>query len=150
MYHTSLNYKREKFLHRSDGACDMKMKNSLEGIVIKWASQVDEVMKDTSQSLFEKNNHPTPRAELSFWENRRKNVRNIYNQLRDPRVKAIGSILEMINSVYYNTFSNTFKSIVTALHEASDITLYLKPLVSAKLLQPQLFIDSSFSTACTL
>lgn len=149
MNHTSLNYKREKFLRRSDGACDMKMKNSLEGIVIKWASQIDEVMKDTSQSLFEKNNHPTPRAELNFWENRRKNVMNIYNQLRDPRVKAIGSILEMINSVYFNTFSSTFKSIVTALHEANDITLYLKPLVSPALFERRKFLLklSCFSTA---
>lgn len=122
--------KTQTFLRRSNGACDMKMKNSLEGIVIKWASQVDEVMKESSMSLFEKNNNPTPMAELKFWDNRRKNIMNIYDQLRDPRVKKVGSILEIINSVYFNTFSNTFKSIVTALHEANDITLYLKPLVS--------------------
>lgn len=123
--------KTQTFLFRSTGACDMKMKNSLEGIVIKWASQVDEVMKESSMSLFEKNHHPTPFAELKFWDNRRKNIMNIYDQLTDPRVKKIGSILEMIDSVYFNTFSNTFKSVVTALHEANDITLYLKPLVSS-------------------
>jgi dynein heavy chain, axonemal len=106
------------------------MKNSLEGIVIKWAFQVDEVLKENSSSLFDKNNHPTPMAELTFWENRRKNVKNIYDQLRDPRVKKVGSVLELINSVYFNTFTNTFKAIVTALHEANDITLWLKPLVS--------------------
>lgn len=116
--------------YRSSGACDMKMKNSLEGIVIKWAFQIDEVLKETSLSLFEKNNHPTPFDELRFWDNRRKNVMNIYDQLRDPRVKKIGSILEQINSVYFNTFTTTFKNIVTALHEANDITLWLKPLVS--------------------
>ena len=107
----------------------MKMKNSLEGIVIKWAFQIDDVLKETSLSLFEKNNHPMPLAELAFWENRRKNVMNIYDQLRDIRVKKIGSILEQIDSVYYHTFSSTFKHIVTALHEANDITLWLKPLV---------------------
>lgn len=110
----------------------MKMKNSLEGIVIKWAFQVDEVLKDTSLSLFEKNNHPTPMAELKFWDDRRKNVKNIYEQMRDPRVIKIGCILEFINSVYYSTFSSTFKNIVTALHEADDITLWLKPLVRMK------------------
>lgn len=108
----------------------MKMKNSLEGIVIKWAFQIDEVLKESSLSLFDKNSHPTPMAELKFWENRRKNVKNIYDQLRDPRVKKIGCILETINSVYFTTFSSTFKQIVTALHEADDITLWLKPLVS--------------------
>jgi dynein heavy chain, axonemal len=109
------------------------MKNSLEGIVIKWAFQVDEVLKETSLSLFEKNNHPSPSDEVKFWESRRKNVMNIYDQLRDPRVKKIGSILEQINSVYFNTFSMTFKNIVTALHEANDITLYFKPLVRENL-----------------
>jgi dynein heavy chain, axonemal len=108
------------------------MKNSLEGIVIKWAFQIDEVMKETSMILFAKNNNPTPMAELRFWDNRRKNMMNIYDQLRDPRVKKIGSILELINSVYYNTFSTTFKNVVTALHEANDVTLWLKPLVILK------------------
>lgn len=107
----------------------MKMKNSLEGIVIKWACQVDEVLKETSLSLFDKNNHPTPMAEVNFWANRRKNIMNIYNQLIDPRVKKIGSILELIHSVYFSTFSSTFKNVVTALHEANDISLYLHPLV---------------------
>lgn len=115
----------------------MKMKNSLEGIVIKWAFQIDEVLKDSSLTLFEKNSHPTPTAEIKFWEDRRKNVKNIYDQLTDPRVKAVGSILEQINSVYFTTFSSAFKNIVTALHEANDITLYFTPLVSIMLLFSQ-------------
>lgn len=110
-------------------SCDMKMKNSLEGIVIKWAFQIDEVLKESSHSLFDKNNHPTPMAEVRFWENRRKNIMNLYEQLKDERVKKIGSILEKIQSVYYKTFSQTFKNVVTALHEADDITLWFKPLV---------------------
>jgi dynein heavy chain, axonemal len=110
----------------------MKMKNSLEGIVIKWACQVDEVLKETSASIFDKNSHPLPMDELKFWNDRRKNVKNIYDQLRDPRVKKVGSILELINSVYFSTFSTTFKNVVTALHEVNDITLWLKPLVSAE------------------
>lgn len=106
------------------------MRNSLEGIVIKWAFQIDQVLKETSLNLFDGKNHPTPMAEIRFWENRRKNVMNIYDQIRDPRVKAIGVILETLNSVYSNTFRTTFKNVVTALHESSDITLWLKPLVS--------------------
>ena len=106
------------------------MKNSLEGIVIKWASQIDIVLKENSSALFEKNNHPTPSAEISFWKKRRHNLMNIYDQLKDPRVKRIGTILEEIDSVYFNSFRQTFKNVVTSLHEANDITLYLSPLVS--------------------
>ena len=102
----------------------------MEGIVIKWHSAIDNVLKDSSTKLFDRNMHPTPMQEIKFWEARRKNISNIYDQLTDPRVKAIGSILEKIDSVYTATFSGTFKNIVTALHEADDITLWLKPLQS--------------------
>ena len=105
------------------------MKNSLEGIVIKWHSQVDIVLKDTSANLFNRNANPTPMAEITFWENRRKNIANIYEQLTDPRIKSIGNILEKINSVYTSIFCSTLKDTVTALPEADDITLWLKPLV---------------------
>lgn len=122
------------------------MKNSLEGIVIKWAFQIDEVLKESSASLFEKNNNPKPLDELQFWDNRRKNVKNIYDQLKDPRVKKIGSILELINSVYFNTFSTMFKYIVTALHEANDITLWLCPLVCQKFVAKFHFTHATFSS----
>jgi dynein heavy chain, axonemal len=108
----------------------MKMKNSLEGIVIKWACQIDEVLKETSLSLFEKGNNPAPSEEILFWENRRKNLKNIYKQLCDPRVQKIGRILELINSVYSSTFTSTLKSVVTSVHEVDDVTLWFKPLVS--------------------
>lgn len=116
------------YFRRNTKAIDVKMKNSLEGIVIKWHAQIDKVLKDSSENFFKRNNHPTPLEEVKFWEKRRKNMTNIYDQLTDPRVKAIGSILETINSVYTATFSTTFKDVVTALHEADDITLWLKPL----------------------
>lgn len=105
------------------------MKNSLEGIVIKWHAQIDKILKDSSANLFNRNLNPTPTEEVKFWNKRRSNVSNIYDQLTDPRVKSIGNILEMINSVYTSTFFTTFKDVVTALHEADDVTLWLKPLV---------------------
>ena len=106
------------------------MKNSLEGIVIKWASQIDLVLKQNSASLFDKNNHPTPNGEIQFWKARRKNLTKVYEQLKEPRVKRIGAILEEIDSVYFSSFRQTFKNVVNSLHEANDITLYLTPLVS--------------------
>ncbi|KAG5679915.1 hypothetical protein PVAND_009451 [Polypedilum vanderplanki] len=109
-------------------AVDIKMKNSLEGIVIKWHAQIDNVLKDSSTNLFKRNSYPTPLEEVKFWEKRRSNISNIYEQLLEPRVKAIGSILEIIDSVYTATFLSTFKNVVSALHEADDVTLWMKPL----------------------
>lgn len=104
------------------------MKNSLEGIVIKWASQINDVLKENSNSIF-KDDHPVPSADIDFWNLRLKNLENIYNQLIDNRIKAIAKILEAIDSVYFAAFRTAFKNIVAALCEARDITLWINPLV---------------------
>lgn len=106
------------------------MKNSLEGIVIKWACQINDVLKEDSSLAFKDGRHPTPIEEITFWEARQKNLRNIYTQLTEPKSRQIGVILEGIDSVYATSFKSTFKSVVQAVHEADDISLYLKPLVS--------------------
>lgn len=104
------------------------MKNSLEGSVIKWHAQIDKVLKDSSTNLFKPTSHPTPLEEVKFWEKRRSNITNIYDQLVDPRVKAVGNILEKIDSVYTSTFLTIFKDVVSALQEADDVTLWMTPL----------------------
>lgn len=116
------------FCYRNFEPCDSKIRNSIEGIVIKWHYSIDRLVKETSESLFERNSHPTPSMEIKFWEMRRRNIRNIYDQFLDPRIRAIGNILEKIDSVYYSTFSDIFKNIVLAVQEADDITLWIKPL----------------------
>lgn len=86
------------------------------------------MLKQDSSSLFTKNKEPGPFDEVNFWQTRLKNLENIYSQLRDPRVKQVGNVLEIIDSVYCQSFKQTFKNVVNALHEARDITLWLKPL----------------------
>lgn len=119
--------------YRNLDGCSLKMKNSLEGIVIKWAYQINDVLKEDSSMVFKDGAQPSPLEEIIFWDSRQSNLRNIYNQLLEPRVKQIGVILEGIDSVYYSSFKSTFQSVVQAVHEADDITLYLKPLVSLPL-----------------
>ncbi|XP_058455827.1 dynein beta chain, ciliary-like isoform X2 [Malaya genurostris] len=108
--------------------CSLKMKNSLEGIVIKWAYQINDVLKEDSTAIFKDGHHPSPLEEISFWDARQSNMRNIYGQLLEPRVRQIGVILEGIDSVYFSSFKSTFQSVVEAVHEADDVTLFLKPL----------------------
>lgn len=101
------------------------MKNSLERIVIKWASQIDGVLKETSSYLFEDDKNPTPLAELKFWNDRRVNLRNIASQLSDLRIKKIGNILRLINSVYLSTYESILKDVKASRDEVDDITLFL-------------------------
>ncbi|GAB0093903.1 hypothetical protein DMENIID0001_090950 [Sergentomyia squamirostris] len=112
--------------------CDVKMKNSLECTIIKWASQINDVLQQNSESYFESINarYPTPLMEVTFWQARQENLENIYQQLQNDRCKAIGKVLEAIDSVYYSSFKMLFKNVVAALYEARDITLYLLPLIS--------------------
>ncbi|XP_058061407.1 LOW QUALITY PROTEIN: dynein beta chain, ciliary-like [Anopheles bellator] len=118
----------EEVLQGNVDACTLKMKNSLEGIVIKWACQINDVLKEDSSLAFKDGRHPTPAEEITFWEARQKNLRNIYSQLTEPKSRQIGIILEGIDSVYATSFKSTFRSVVQAVHEADDISLYLKPL----------------------
>lgn len=104
------------------------MINSLEGVVIKWTCQIDEILKQDSSTLFNGKKEPVPSDEINFWQNRLKNLENIFSQLRDFRVKQVGNILETIESVYCKSFKKTFKNVVNALDEARNITLWLKPL----------------------
>lgn len=41
---------------------NLHMKSAIEGAVIKWASQVNEVVQENSTNLLKSGDHPTPEA----------------------------------------------------------------------------------------
>jgi hypothetical protein len=48
--------------HGSGGqTVDMFLKSTIEGVVIKWATQIDEVLKEDSSCAFVREANPTPR-----------------------------------------------------------------------------------------
>nr|CAD7570912.1 unnamed protein product [Timema californicum] len=75
--------------------------------------------------------------EVQFWNARLGNLEYIYDQLRDEKVRKMAVILEKTDSAYFPCFKTLFRNIVaasllpreTALAEAKDIVLYLKPLM---------------------
>ncbi|XP_022915026.2 dynein beta chain, ciliary isoform X1 [Onthophagus taurus] len=118
----------EKLLIESNGEiCDLYLKSAIEGVVIKWAAQVNDVLaNDSSEKL--NNSNPVPSLEIQFWNQRLKNLEFIYEQLKENKVKSMAVILEKTNSAYYSCFKILFKNIVMGLAEAKDICLYLLPL----------------------
>lgn len=110
-------------------ACTSEMQESIELIVIKWASQIADVLQEDCYMIYEAEPHPVPNAEFQFWLARRKNLENIYQQLCDVRVRTIASFLQKLKSVYYKQFQSTFKNVVDALNVCKDVTLYFLPLV---------------------
>ncbi|CAG9135931.1 unnamed protein product [Plutella xylostella] len=123
-----LVYEAEKELLRGEEV-DLYLKSAIEGVVIKWAQQINDVMMDDSAEAFENGQNPLPTVEIAFWKSRLSNLNYIYDQLRSDRVRCMAVILEKTNSAYYPCFSRLFKNIVSALAEAQEIDLYLRTLV---------------------
>ncbi|XP_076651244.1 dynein beta chain, ciliary-like [Halictus rubicundus] len=115
---------------RAEGpqAADLYLKSAIEGVVIKWAYLVNDVVTQESGAAFENNQNPTPDVELDYWAARLANLRYIYDQLQEDRVKKMASILERTESAYYPCFRTLFENVVSSMAEAKEISLYLSPL----------------------
>ncbi|XP_063983406.1 dynein beta chain, ciliary [Diachasmimorpha longicaudata] len=117
-------------LVREEGpqAADLYLKSAIEGVVIKWAYLVNDVVTQESSVAFENGQNPTPTSELEFWSKRLTNLRYIFDQLREDRVRKMAIILEKTDSAYYPCFRTLFSNVVSSLAEAKEISLYLTPL----------------------
>ncbi|XP_015187538.1 PREDICTED: dynein beta chain, ciliary-like [Polistes dominula] len=111
---------------RDDSQFNVKLRSNIESIINKWTSQINEILHD--EKIFLSSDYLLPNDELEFWSKRMKNLESIYQQINDPRVKRIGSILELIESPYYNYFNNICENVISAIVEARDIWVHLKPL----------------------
>lgn len=64
-------------LVRAEGpqAADLYLKSAIEGVVIKWAYLVNDVVTQESGAAFENGQNPTPDVELEYWSARLANLR---------------------------------------------------------------------------
>lgn len=97
------------------GECtiDLYLKSAIEGVVIKWATQINDVMKENSGTAFVGKQNPVPHVEINFWNNRLKNLTYIFEQLRHERVRSMALILEYTDSAYFPCFRTLFKNVVS-------------------------------------
>ncbi|XP_045482107.1 dynein beta chain, ciliary [Harmonia axyridis] len=122
-------HEAERILKESCGEeCDLYLKSAIEGVVIKWASLVNDVLVNDCAEKVGNIANPTPSYELDFWDSRLKNLWYIYEQLKEAKVRSMASILEITNSAYFSCFKAVFKNVVMALAEAREIHLYYQPL----------------------
>ncbi|XP_025160705.1 dynein beta chain, ciliary-like [Harpegnathos saltator] len=122
-------FEEELKAQQSGGAdVDVRLRSDIETILTKWYSQINDTLHEESTRIFLTDKHPQPSAEIEFWRQRLVNVESIYNQMRDPRVKKMASILELTNSPYSACFKTLLKDVVAALVEARDVCSYLKAL----------------------
>lgn len=134
-------------------AVDLYLKSAIEGVVIKWAYLVNDVVTHESSAAFENGQQPTPNVELEYWSAKLANLRwkrsedqkkkkgkiikikrahylsrYIHDQLQEDRVRKMATILEKTESAYFPCFRTLSENVVASLKEAKDISLYLMPL----------------------
>ena len=80
------------------------IKSQVEGIIIKWSHQLDEVLSMESQKDLEDGKNPGPDTETSYWEIRFANLENIHAQLTSKTAKSMVNILTMTKSGYLPLF----------------------------------------------
>ncbi|XP_075248756.1 dynein beta chain, ciliary-like isoform X2 [Convolutriloba macropyga] len=107
---------------------DRQVVHAIEGIIIEWTHQIRDILKTDSSAPLLADMNPNPFVETKFWDEKAKNLANIYDQLREKKVRRMMETLREIDSSYYHAFKRIFRDTVAALSEAQDISLHLKPL----------------------
>lgn len=95
----------ERKVRESDGKkVNMTLKNNIEGIILKWAHQVEEVLSKDSAEELEDGDNPGPMTEIQFWESKRINLESLFEQMKAPTTRNMASILNVTDSAYYPCF----------------------------------------------
>lgn len=98
-------------MRESDGReVDTLLKNNIEGIILKWAYQIDEVLSKDSAEELNKGNNPGPMTEIEFWEAKCMNLESLYEQMKANTTKKMASILNVTDSAYYPAFKYKIQS----------------------------------------
>ncbi len=62
--------------------------------MIKWSVQINEVLQQDPSKPLKTGQNPSPYVELAFWEERVQDLKTIYSQLNDDKVRKLANILE--------------------------------------------------------
>ncbi|XP_069187118.1 dynein beta chain, ciliary-like [Procambarus clarkii] len=114
---------------------DSQLKSAIEGVVIKWVHQVEEVLTQDTEDLAAPDYFPKPLEEITFWSKRRENLTHISSQLKDKKVRMMSNILEVTESAYYPAFVKMCADVTMgelevyiSVEESRDIMVHLTPL----------------------
>ena len=91
------------------------MRIQVEGFVIRWSHEVDEVLSMESQKDLEDGKNPGPDTEIKFWEMRFANLQNIHEQLTCKAARSMVNILVVTKSGYYVLFRSKINKLQSIL-----------------------------------
>lgn len=104
-------------------ATDKDLLQRLETTVIFWTRQIKELV--SNQDVNNQGESTTPLDEIKHWEDRNKNLSNISQQLKLPKLKKITDVLEKAQSAYLGPFMDLTKEIDKGHEEANDNLQFL-------------------------
>ena len=102
-------------------AYEKSLIHTVEGVVIEWSHQVQEVLKKGSAEPLLQGTNPGPLVEIEFWIARRADLESVVEQLYSDKVLKMSRLLEKSLSSYYPAYKSMLESIDDALAESRDI-----------------------------
>jgi len=102
-------------------AYEKSLIHTVEGVVIEWSHQVQEMLKKSSAEPLLQGKNPVPLVEVEFWVARRADLEYVVEQLYSEKVLKMSRLLEKSLSSYYPAYRAMLESIDEALVEARDI-----------------------------
>ena len=88
---------------------DKHVVHAFETVVIEWAHQIQDVLKQKSDQQLVQGLHPDPMVELEFWKDRCANMEYIYEQV--SRLRNLMTNCYIVSSVSFRHFLLTFQTL---------------------------------------
>lgn len=107
--------------------CSKSIQNAIEGAVIKWSFQLDDIFTHDRNMKFNLNT-AIPFDEIFYWRNRTALLEKVAQQLFEGNLKKIGDLLLFINSVYSGSYESLLETCRSKLEEARNVLIYLNAL----------------------
>ena len=101
---------------------------TLEATIMEWSKNIKAILKREPESYFREGRHPSPDAEIDFWNAKEKSLNAILSQLRGQDARRILHALDKAKSSYCASFSKLCSEVFHARNEAKDNVKYLRPL----------------------
>lgn len=107
--------------------CAETFQNAIEGAVIKWSYQLDELFTHDRNTKFNLTT-ATPFDEIEYWRNRATALEQVNKQLLEGPLKRIGDLMLFINSVYSVSYKGLLETAQTELEESRDVLVFMNGL----------------------
>ncbi|XP_039610084.1 dynein heavy chain 5, axonemal-like [Polypterus senegalus] len=123
-------YNLETLQNPSDymaAASNSEMVDKLEGLLLQWAKQIEQVLTESEQMRKEADDIG-PSAELEHWKKRMATFNSLLDEIKSPHVKKVVGVLQVAKSRTLKHWKQLDISITSAANEAKDNVKYLYTL----------------------